>query len=387
MFPAPLAGVRVLDLSQVVSGPICGRMLADLGADVVKVEPPGGDIIRGLQPQGGGDDPIGMYFTYVNAGKRDACIDLRVPEGADVVARLADASDVLLENFRPGVLDRRGLGADALLARNPRLVYCSITGWGLDGPWAQRRAYAPVVQAETGRVELEARLRDATPNQAVHVEGDIYPGLLAVSAILAALYQREHTGAGQHLDVAMAEALVYTDEWASTDLHGFGRDRIPDPWTYPVLATADGTGVAFLGDPTRDLARWAAALTDEPVPAAPTSDEALDVLTRLVAAIPDFPALEARLEPHGLLVGQVRSVAELAETPWAVDRGAFTEVEPGVRIVTAPFRSRHAPIGVQGPAPRHGEHTREVLVERLGLSDLELDSLEAAGAIVSRPRR
>ena len=381
--PAPLAGVRVLDLSQVVSGPLCGRVLADLGADVVKVEAPAGDVSRTVAPKVGGKS---LYFTHVNAGKRAVCIDLRSDTGAALVARLAERSDVLVENFRPGVLAKRGLGADTLLERNPRLVYCSVSGWGQTGSWSQRRAYAPLVHAEAGRIELAARLRGVPPQQEVHVHGDVYPGLIAASAVLGALYQRERTGRGQHLDVAMAEVLVYADEWSSTDLAGHERDRSFDIWTHPVFTVADGTGVALVGNPVRSFAQWVEALGGEATPVPASRDQALAVLHDLVATVPDFPTLEARLEQYPMLVAEVRSVADLAATPWAAERGVFTEIEPGARVVAAPYRSRHAPIGASGPAPRKGEHTRAVLRELLDLDDEQLDALEAAGAIRSLKR-
>ena len=381
--PRPLDGVRVLDLSQVVSGPICGRILADLGADVVKLEPPEGDIIRFLKPQVGDDRPVSVYFTWVNAGKRSVSVDLGTERGAALARQLAESSDVLLENFRPGVLQKYGLDADTLLARNPALVYCSISGWGLDNSWSQRRAYAAMVQAEVGRVELDARLRNAPPEQSPHVDGDITPGLLAVSGIVAALFQRERTGRGQHLDVSMAEALVYTDEWTSTDLAGYDGDRIPDTWNYPIFTVADGTGVAFMGDPTGRLIEIAAALTDAPVAPTDSREEALQILGDLCAQVPDFPTLEARFDQFGFLVAEVRTVQDLAETPWAHEREVFTEVEPGARIAAAPFRSRGATIGVQAAAPRFGEHTRAVLAERCGLTADELDRLEADSIITS----
>jgi CoA:oxalate CoA-transferase len=380
--PAPLEGVRVLDLSQVVSGPICGRMLRDMGADVVKLEPAEGDIIRRLEPRVG-DDPVSVYFTWVNAGKRSISIDLRESRGAELVRRLAVTSDVLLENFRPGVLEKYGLDATALLAQHPRLVYCSINGWGLDNSWSQRRAYAAMVQAEAGRVELDARLRNAPPEQSPHVDGDITPGLLAVSAIVAALFQRERTGRGQHLDVSMAEALVYTDEWTSTELAGFDGPRIPDTWNYPVFTLADGTAAAFMGDPTSRLQEVAAALTDAPVAPTTSREEMLRVLGDLIARVPDFPTLEARFEVFGFLVAEVRTVAALADTPWAAERAVFREVEPGARLAAAPYRSDGATVEVRGPAPRLAEHTRAVLAERLGLADFELDALEADGVIAS----
>jgi CoA:oxalate CoA-transferase len=380
--PRPLEGIRVLDFSQVVSGPICGRMLADLGADVVKLEPPEGDIIRFLRPQVG-EVPVSVYFTWVNAGKRSVSVDLRTGRGVELARQLAESSDVVLENFRPGALEKYGLDADALLARTPKLVYCSINGWGYDNSWSQRRAYAAMVQAEVGRVELDARLRNAPPEQSPHVDGDITPGLLAVSGIVAALFQRERTGRGQHLDVSMAEALVYTDEWTSTDLAGYDGPRIPDTWNYPIFSVGDGTQVAFMGDPHSRLPEIAAALTDAPVSYTDSRDEALQILADLCAQVPDFPTLEARFETFGFLVAEVRTVQDLAETPWAHEREVFAEVEPGARVAASPFRSDGATIGVRAPAPRFGEHTRAVLAERCGVTAEELDRLELDGIIKS----
>ena len=380
--PRPLDGIRVLDFSQVVSGPICGRMLADLGAEVVKLEPPEGDIIRLLRPQVG-DEPVSVYFTWVNAGKRSISVDLRTDRGVELARQLAESSDVVLENFRPGALEKYGLDADTLLARKPALVYCSINGWGSDNSWSQRRAYAALVQAEVGRVELDARLRNAPPEQSPHVDGDITPGLLAVSGIVAALFQRERTGRGQHLDVSMAEALVYTDEWTSTDLAGYDGPRIPDTWNYPIFSVADGTQVAFMGDPHPRLPEIAAALTDVPIVYTDSRDEALQILAGLCARVPDFATLEARFEQFGFLVAEVRTVQDLAETPWAFERAVFAEVEPGAHVTAAPFRSRGAAIGVRGPAPRFGEHTRAVLAERCALTAEELDQLERDGIIRS----
>ena len=256
----PLAGVRVLDLSQVLAGPVCGRILADLGADVIKIEAPHGDRTREVLPLVNGQS---LYYTHANAGKRGVGVDLRTEAGAALVARLAEHADVFIENFRPGVLARRGLGADDLLARNPRLVYCSISGWGQDGPWANRQAYAPLIHAEAGRIELAARLRDEPPRQEIHNHGDINAAMCATHAVLAALFQVERTGCGQHLDVSLAEALVYTDEWSSTDVHGYGRERFFDIWTHPVFTLADGTDVAMVGNPVRVWDQWLAALGDD----------------------------------------------------------------------------------------------------------------------------
>jgi CoA:oxalate CoA-transferase len=376
----PLEGISVLDLSQVVSGPICGRMLADLGAEVMKLEPPEGDVIRFLRPKVG-DDPVSVYFTWVNAGKRSISLDLRTERGAALARDLALTCDVFLENFRPGALEQYGLDPASLLAAKPSLVYCSVNGWGADNSWSQRRAYAAMVQAEVGRVELDARLRNAPPEQSPHVDGDITPGLLAVTAVVSALFQRERTGEGQHLDVSMAEALVYTDEWTTTDLAGYDGPRVPDTWNYPIFRVADGTDVAFMGDPTGRLVEIAAAISDDPVAPTSSREEAWRILADLVARVPDFPTLEARFELFGFLVSEVRTLQQLADTPWAAEREVFVEVEPGARVAAAPFRSDRATVGVRGPAPRFGEHTREVLAERCGLTDDELATLEADGVI------
>jgi crotonobetainyl-CoA:carnitine CoA-transferase CaiB-like acyl-CoA transferase len=362
----------------VLAGPVCGRILADLGADVIKIEAPHGDRTREVLPHVNGQS---LYYPHANAGKRGVGIDLRTDAGASLVGQLADHADVFVENFRPGVLARRGLGADDLLERNPRLVYCSISGWGQHGPWANRQAYAPLIHAEAGRIELAARLRDELPRQEVHNHGDINAAMCATHAVLAALFQRERSGRGQHLDVSLAEALVYTDEWSSTDVYGYGRERFFDIWTHPVFVLADGTDVAMVGNPVRIWDQWLAALGDEPRPAPDNHDDALATLRGLVAGVPDFPTLEAMLEPYPMLVGEVRSVADLAATPWAEARGLFVEVEPDTRVVSAPFRSRDADVGVRGPAPRAGEHTRAVLTELLGLDDATLDALQADGAI------
>ena len=178
---------------------------------------------------------------------------------------------------------------------------------------------------------------------------------------------------------------MYTDEWTSTELAGYEGPRIPDTWNYPVFTLADGTAAAFMGDPTDRLPEIAAALTDAPVASTDSRAEMLRVLGDLCALVPDFATLEARFELFGFLVAEVRTVAELADTPWASERAVFTEVEPGARLAGAPFRSDCATIGVRGPAPRLAEHTRAVLAERLGLGDDALDALEADGVITARP--
>jgi crotonobetainyl-CoA:carnitine CoA-transferase CaiB-like acyl-CoA transferase len=395
--PRPLAGVRVVDLSRVVSGPLCGRVLADLGAHVIKVEPPEGDRTRTVPPLVGGVSP---YFAQMNAGKRNLCLDLKAPGACRVVELLAERADVLVENFRPGVMDRLGLGAERLIERNPRLVYCSITGWGQQGPWRERRAYAPLLHAEVGTIDFAARVRGRPPEQEVRVHGDVYPALVAANAVLAALLQRASTGVGQHLDVAMGEVMPYVDEWTGVDLQrarGYddsdGNRAGFDIWTNRVFATADGTGVMFVGNVVRLFPAWVRALGGDDAlltdPRFATEDArranehaVVDVVAGLAARFPDFAALERALDGQTMLVAEVRSVADLAGTAWAERRGLTEEVLPGLPIPAAPWRSDGARVGVAGPPAAPGRHNREILAE-LGYTPEQIAQLEAAGALRS----
>jgi CoA:oxalate CoA-transferase len=390
--PGPLTGVRVLDLTQVVSGPICGRLLADLGADVVKLEPPAGDVTRTVEPE---VDGMSVYFAQMNAGKRNISLDLKAPGAVDVVRRIVARCDVLLENFRPGVLARMGLDPDELLTAHPRLVICSISGWGQDGPWAQRQSYGPLVHAEVGLLDMTARLRGIDPMPEVHQHGDVYPGLLAANAILAALLQRERTGRGTHVDVSLAEALVYADEWAAVELQRrWGRHHF-DTWTHPIVRVADGTAVVLLGNPERVFPVWVRAVADAaeadavladprfatPEARAEHADAVLAVLRDLMARVPDAAALERAAEGSPMLVAPLRSVADLADTEWATERGLVAEPAPGVRVPAAPFRIAGASVGPSAPPARRGQHNAEVLAELAGITPDELVDLVARGVV------
>jgi CoA:oxalate CoA-transferase len=386
----PLEGVRVLDLSRVVAGPLCGRILSDLGADVVKVEPPGGDVTRSVGPKVGG---VSVYFAQMNTGKRNLCIDLKAPGAAEVIARLADHCDVVIENFRPGVLDRAGLGSEELRLRNPTLIYCSITGWGQDGPWRERQAYAPLIHAEAGTLEFAGRMRKRPAEQEVQIHGDTYPALMAANAITTALFQRSRTNKGQHLDVSMGETLVYMNEWAAVELQRYDGPRGPfDVWEQIVLTLGDETSVAMVGNPARLFGPWMRALGYEALAADPRfstpeaigdhSEEAFFALAAAVGRVPDFAMLESIMESTPLLVAEVRSIASLADTGWARSRSLVVEVAPGVEVPRAPWRSDEAAIGATGPVASQGAHNHEVLVEWAALEPHEIANLEADAAIL-----
>jgi CoA:oxalate CoA-transferase len=384
----PLAGTRVLDLSRMISGPLCGRMLADLGADVVKVEPPGGDPTRNVPPL---VDGISPYYAQANAGKRNVGIDLKAPDGAAVLARLAADADVFLENFRPGVLARHGLDAATLTAANPRLVYCSVTGFGQEGPWHDRRAYAPIVHAEVGNLELVARHRKRRPEHEVNQHADVHAALVATSAVLAALLERVRTGRGQHIDLAMAQTSTYVNEWAAVNLQPPVDDFFGfDSWNHAMYRLGDGSYVALLGDPVQLFPMWAEQLgapddvREDPRFATPEAraahrDELVAALDELTMRFANLEALEAALDAR-MLVAQVRSLPALAETEWAAQRGLLTEVAPGLPVPAAPWKTDGGDVGVRVTVPRSGADNVAVLTEA-GCSADEIDALRASGAI------
>jgi crotonobetainyl-CoA:carnitine CoA-transferase CaiB-like acyl-CoA transferase len=378
----------VLDLSRMVSGPLCGRVLSDLGADVIKVEPPEGDRTNTVPPVIAGVSP---YYAQLNAGKRRIVVDLKTDAGPEVVRRLALGSDVLLENFRPGVLRRFGLDAEHLLAADPRLVYCSVTGWGQTGPWRDERAFAPLVHAATGMLEMAARVRSRRPEPEVHQHGDVYPALLACSAVLAALVQRQRTGLGQHLDVAMGQAAVYVDEWAAVNLQPPENDFANfDTWNHYVYELGDGSFVALVGNPVDTFAVWAPALNasqemlDDPRFGSREARQThlahlLETLNSLTLAFPTFEALKQVLGPW-MLAAPVQSVADLATSEWAAERGLFAEVAPGMQIPAAPWRSNAATIGAR-PVGTAGQDGLAVLTEVGGFSLEEARELLGSGLV------
>jgi crotonobetainyl-CoA:carnitine CoA-transferase CaiB-like acyl-CoA transferase len=367
--PTPLGGVRVLDLSRVLSGPSCGKALVDLGADVIKLEPPEGDLTRTAQPRVGG---VPVYFAQQNCGKRCVSIDLRLDGGRALVADLAAACDVVLENFRPGVLERLGVGYDAVRARNPSVVYCSITGYGQQGSAAGRRAYAPVMHAELGLMEFTARKQRAEPRSEAVSHADLYAGLQATIAILAALLQRSSTGAGQHIDVSMAEVMLQASEWTAVELadppdellHIFGS------FNAPVLRLGDGTVVQVPGDPVSNFPAWCVAmgrpeLVDDERFATREARSAnraamLALFQEFAATFSAFSDFERALGTQRLAVGEMRALADVETADWAQERGALVDVgdarSGALRLPRSPFRFRRheRSAGLAGSAQSRG---------------------------------
>ena len=393
----PLDGIRVLDLSRVLSGPHAGRLLADLGADVIKLEPPEGDLTRHAHPRRNG---ISLYFTQQNCGKRNVSVDLRAPEGTRIGLELAAACDVVLENYRPGVLDRLGCGYAAVRERNPRVVWCSITGWGSGGPESGRRAYAPVVHAEAGFMDLAARERGTEPVSEAVSHGDVYTGVHACNAILAALLRRERAGTGDRVEVSMAEVLLFANEWSASDMAGGdgGRPQAFGGAKAPVVRLADGTYACVPGDPVITFPAFARSmgrqdlLDDERFSDPPARQRHRAELAALIAdwasGIDDFEAFEAALEPNRLAAGIVRSAAEASRLPWAQARGSVAAVDDRgggtVELVRVPLVFDDADAGPSGVAAHQGEHNADVLTELLGIDTDDIDRLTHAGVLVRK---
>ena len=398
----PLEGVRVLDFSRVLAGPHCGRMLVDLGADVIKIEPPEGDMTRFATPR---VNSLSVGFSQQNCGKRNISLDLAKPEARDLLLGLAAHSDVVLENFRPGVMERLGLGYDALAGVNPRIIYAAITGYGQDGPWSDRRAYAPLIAAEVGFLGLFALFRHLEVKQEVYSHADLYTALECLSAINAALFQRERTGLGNRIDVSMAEAMLCLNEFSGPILSGFPPDgtRLPATVASPMFDTSEGHQITVGGDPlVRDnFYGWCQAMGRDDLRHDPRfadhagreahRTELVGAITEWVGAFTDLDDLGKRLEAGGLSYGIVRSVEEIAASEWAAARGAVVDVSDrgsGVfRITNSPWRYSNATTGVRGVPAYRGEHNREVMRELLGLGDGELDGLEEQGVLSARGPR
>lgn len=405
--PGPLDGITVLDLTRVLSGPICGRALADLGARVIKVEPPAGDLTRFSLPRHGA---ISGYYAQQNSGKENVSIDLDTDEGRTLLKRLAGTVDVVLENFRPGVCAKWGIGYDDVAAANPGVVYASLTGFGQTGPWADRRAYAVVAHAASGYTAHQFEHQQIVAGQTTvandgYSHGDVYAGLLTLSGILAALHARHATGRGQHVDVSMVDAMVFVDEQANARLSGEvepGDPGILSGCWSPVVEVADGQRVSVSGDPGGiALERFLHVLGRDDLLADPAmktwegrdahADHLRADFREFAAHVPDADTLLALLDDAGIAAATVQSVTELATSEFAAHRGTIVEVDDrsggSFSIPQAPWRFSDSTAGVAGPPAWRGEHNRSVCVDVLDCTDAEVDALEAAGALVSRPPR
>ena len=380
----PLEGVRVLDLSRVLAGPFAGRMLSDLGADVVKLEPPQEDLTRLWGAVIGG---VPGYFHQQNAGKRDVCIDLSVAEGVALAKQLAAKADIVIENFRPGVMDRLGLGYRQLNAARKDLILLSISGFGQDSPESQRMAYAAVIHAESGLVKRQAR--DGRPPQDIRVSmSDTNAALHGLVAVLAAMHLRQTTGLGQHIDMSMLDATVVTDDqlhYHLEDSHDTG-PAVSDIWD-------TGFGPVLIAGDFRHIWRQLNTRADVEDPTRAGASLEQKIQQRRESAAAFFRSLRTRaevqeiMESLGLAWGEVRDSSTLMESDTVRYRSVLTEVDDrvgGLRVIPqSPYRFSDAEAAVRSGAPHRGEHNEEVLRDWLELNDEDMSRWLASDALIA----
>ena len=403
---APLDGIVVLDFSRVLAGPHCGRALTDLGARVIKIEPPAGDLTRFCYPR---RNSISSYFAQQNTGKDNISLDLTKPEATDIILGLVEHADVVIENFRPGVMKRLGLDYERLSAVRPELVYASSNGYGTGTSWEKRRAYAPVIGAETGLIKSQGDARDGRYFNDRHSHADVYTALELTIAVLAGLNHRHTTGRGQQVEVTMAQTMLYVNEHTHDALWDEpvpeGVIRSFQPGDYQVLELGDGSSIIVSGHPAesgtfeyfmRAIGRED-AIDDPRFADIASRRKNLAAINQMLAdhakTIPDAVAYEEILSQHSLAVGQLRTVREFADSEWSVETGAIVEVSDRgdgvVKIPQAPWKFSDGPdVGIHGTPRYRGEDNHAVLNELLGLDDATLAQLEERGVLSSHvPRR
>lgn len=386
-----LSGLRVIDISQVMAGPFCGMLLADMGADVIKVEAPGGDSTRN---QGKRGEP----FAAVNRNKRGISINLKEPAGRDVLRRLASNADVLIENYRPGVMEGFGLGYDSLSQINPRLIYASISGFGQTGPYAQRGGFDLIAQGMSGLMSVTGEPGGPPVKVGVPIT-DLSAGLFTAYGILSALYDRERTGLGQRLDGSLLEAGVALMVWESTSYWSSG--EVPGPLgsahrnsaPYQAYRTADG----FMNIGAQNEKLWILLCTG--------------VLKRPdLLEVPEFQGVRNRhsnnprltevleaeftqhpneywlplMEENGIPAGPILNLEQVLGDPHIQHREMVKEVEHPtlgrLKGLGHPVKLSRTPASIYRPGPLLGEHGREVLAE-VGYADEEIAALITSGVI------
>jgi crotonobetainyl-CoA:carnitine CoA-transferase CaiB-like acyl-CoA transferase len=395
----PLEGIKVLDLSRVLAGPWCTQLLADLGAEVIKVERPGtGDDTRHWGPpwHGEGDDRVAAYFLSCNRGKKSAAIDLSKAEGAAVICKLAGNADVVVENFKVGGLKKFGLDAQSLRAANPRLVYASITGFGQDGPYADRAGYDFMIQAMGGLMSITGRpdgVPGAGPMRVGVAVADLFTGMYTAVAILAALYRREKSGEGAHIDMALLDTQLAVLANQVSNFLVSGEDPPRQGNTHPNLVpyqpfdAMDRPLVIAVGN-ERQFAKLAELVghsewaTDErfATNAARIGNRA-QIVSLLAEAIRQQPADHwfERLEAAGIPAGPINSISQALADVQAQHRQMVRTIA-GVPTVGSPVRMDGERADSDLPPPALGEHTGEVL-SRLGLTADDLERLRGVNVI------
>jgi formyl-CoA transferase len=395
----PLSGIKVLDLSRVLAGPWCTQLLADLGAEVIKIERPGaGDDTRQWGPpwHGEGERKVAAYFLSANRGKRSAAIDFAQPEGAELVRRLALQADVVVENFRVGGLSKFGLDAASLRNANPRLVYASITGFGQDGPYADRAGYDFIIQGMGGMMSVTG-LPDGEPGggplRAGVAIADLFTGMYTCTAIIAALYGREKTGQGATIDMALfdTQIAVMANQASNALVSGVDPPRQgnthPNIVPYQPFDAADQPIIIAVGNDRQfgrlaDICGHSEWTTDERFATNGARVANRDAIVGLVAeTIRLKPAAEwlEQLERAGIPAGPINRLSQTFADAQAQHRAMIRSIA-GMPLVGSPVRIDAARADAELPPPALGEHTDEVL-SALGIAPPETERLRSSGIV------
>lgn len=384
----------VLDTTQVMAGPYCAMLLADMGARVIKVEPPGGDSTRSMAGARGNDSPA---FNAVNRGKQGIVLDLSGEKGREVFTRLARTADVLVENYRPGVMARLGLDYETLRTENPRLIYGSISGHGQTGPWANKGGFDLIAQGLSGVMSVTGRPNEAPVKAGVPLT-DLGAGLFALIGILAALRHRDQTGHGQHIDTALVDAGLALSVWEVTDY--FSSGQVPGPlgsahrMTAPYQAFKCADGYITIGAANdRNFTKLARLLGHHEwiVDARFSADHQRvahrDELAELIEAeTVREPRAHwiAELEKAGVPCGPILDYEDALTTPQAMAREMTVDVDHptlgALRTLGTPIKMSATPLNPRRRGPMLGEHTDDVL-QWAGYSDNEIEQLRSTGAV------
>lgn len=384
-----LAGVRVLDFTSVMAGPFASRMLADLGAQVVKIESLEGDQVRARPPR---RDGRSAYFGHLNAGKQSLACNLKAPAIRDLIQQMVPGFDIVIENFRPGVMERFGLDFATLSAINPRLIYCSISGYGQHGPKAHHPAYAPVIHAASGFDIVNLNYQDDAQRPATSgvFIADVLGGTHAFGAIQAALYQREKTGVGQNIDVSMLEAMVGMLVYETQAAQFPGDARRP---LYTPLRTLDGFIMVAPTSP-RNFEQLTQAVGHpewQQDPRFLTNADRNANWAKLLSLVEEWTCLqtgaqaEAILASHGVPCALYRGVEEVLDDPQLAARGAFTRIDDGAGpylVTNPPFRMSNSRCHARNHVSALGADGEAILTAELGLSEGDLAALRAAGDLI-----
>ncbi len=387
----PLAGVRVLELAAIIAGPSCARYLADHGAEVIKIERhPAGDVSRVTNR---GRMARSALYVQHNSGKKGMCVDLTHPEGAAMVKRLVAQCDVVIEAFTPGVMKKLGLAYDDLKAINPKLIMCSISGFGQTGPNANRPGYAHMAHAMTGWLALQFLHRDPPepPRGPGVALADVITGITAFGAICAALFRRERSGRGEYLDVALFDSLFAANDDAYQRCLINGATEI---WYHPVHKTRDGYVTANVGPDFRAWENACKAIGRPELLADPRFASQAAVQEHRVEAariMQEWLATKTSeeadriLTAHHVVCGVVKTVPEAVRQPQVRARGLVAEVDDPIlghiEVMNAPVKFREAEVGVKSHAPMLGEHNAQVLQDLLGMDAGEVERLRASGVL------